>query len=60
MEIFEFTFQVFETLINWVNQLYNLFSYSIEIGGNSYPLWSILGISGIAIIVIIKLIRSIL
>lgn len=60
MEFFSFTFQIFETLLNWISQLYDLITYEIEYDGNMYPLWAILGVSGIAIFVLIRIIRSII
>lgn len=60
MEFFSFTFQLFDVLLSWVNQLFGLITYEIEFNGETYPLWAILGVSGIAIFVLIKIIRSII
>lgn len=60
MNPFTFAFQFFDVLISWINQLFNLLSYEIDFSGENVPLWAIMGVSGAAIVIIIKLIRGIL
>lgn len=60
MNPFTFAFQFFDVLINWINQLFDLLSYEIEFSGENTPLWAIMGVSGAAIVIIIKLIRGII
>lgn len=55
-----FLLQFAEVLVNWSNQLTNLLTYQVTFNNNEVPVWSILAVSGIAIFVIIAIIKNFL
>ena len=57
-EIFDFLFQFASVLGNWCAQLWDFLEYEIDLGEGAVPIWALLSVGGVAILVLLKIIRK--